>query len=97
MMSKVIVMPGNSLDTSDNTEVAVTPINKESVGWICPRCGSSNAPHISVCPCSSRSCPYNPNIYPNPFNPAVPYTPFIPYITCGPTTTYARVYYAKCY
>ena len=32
-----------------------TPRKDSSVGWICPKCGSCLAPHISSCPYCSRT------------------------------------------
>lgn len=40
--------------------------NKKNYGWVCPKCGRVNAPHIDACPCSVHQDYYwNQPIYPN--------------------------------
>lgn len=38
---------------------------KKNYGWVCPKCGRVNAPHIDACPCSEHKDYWNQPIYPN--------------------------------
>lgn len=60
--------------------------NKKNYGWICPKCGRVNAPHIDACPCAEHKDYWNqpnypnypndywiyPNVYPNVYPNAYP-------------------------
>ena len=44
--------PPLSSKPANNYAVGDFPINWGQQGWICPRCGRVNAPHVDHCPCS---------------------------------------------
>ena len=65
-------------------------------GWVCPRCGAVNAPHMQQCPCGGKGQQFVP-FYPPPSLPYwPPTTPWpgwtYPYVvTCAANTTDAPV------
>ena len=43
-------------------------------GWICPRCGAVNAPHITQCPCAGWQPPQYPPVGPWVYEQPAPIT-----------------------
>lgn len=43
-------------------------------GWVCPKCGRVNAPHISQCPCNSHSNTYSSGTVTEPSDVNTTYT-----------------------
>jgi len=59
-----------------------------NTGWICPRCGKVNAPHVAQCDCvgGGKSLPCPQPYYP-PYDPYPTVRPYPPqwwewYVTC---------------
>lgn len=48
---------------------------KKNYGWVCPKCGRVNAPHIDACPCSEHKDYWIQPIYPDCPGPIYPDCP----------------------
>jgi hypothetical protein len=39
------------------------PFTVPNSGWVCPKCGASNAPHVNQCPCTTVKYTWTSNGY----------------------------------